>query len=363
MILRKLWERYLFHEILKVFLFFVFSFYLLYALIDYSIHARHFSKIHDLRWIDLLSYYFYLFIKRIDLVLPLALLISTNKVLLHLNQKNEMIALFVSGLKKTALLRPFFIMASFITVSIFLNFEYMIPNSLDYLEDFENQHFKKTISQNYESPSTYVLAMENGGKFIFSKYDTQSKCFKDVFFIQSQDKIWKMKFLKIDTAIPEGHYVEHLVRNENNLLIEEQSYEKHLFPNLNLDFSIKNHTQIPFEHRSISSLYSNILHPTSFYQENISKIQTQFFFKLCMPFISFLVIIACAPFCMTFSRRLPIFMVYAMSMFGIIAFFTVMDAAVILGENHIFPPFLTIAIPFLMCLGGFGLKFINTCSK
>lgn len=363
MILRKLWERYLFHEILKVFLFFIFSFYLLYALIDYSIHAHHFSKILNLNWIDLLTYYFCLLIKRIDLVLPLALLISTNKILLHLNQKNEMIALFVGGLKKTELLRPFFTLASFITLIILLNFEYVTPYSLEYLEQFENQHFKKDIPQDYTTPSTYVLPLENGGKFIFSKYNAQNTCFEDVFYIQSQDDLWKIKFLIIENNKAIGHFVEHLIRDEHLLLVENKSYETYIFSDLIIDLPIRKKTSIPFEHRSISSLYSLIAHSSHLYQENASKIHTQLFFKLCIPFVSFLVIIACAPFCMIFSRKLPIFMIYAMSIFGIIAFFTVIDAAVILGENHIFPPILAISLPFLLCLGSFGLKFINTYSK
>jgi lipopolysaccharide export system permease protein len=363
MILRKLWERYVFYELLKVFLFFVFGFYLLYTLIDYSIHARHFSKIQDLTWVDLITYYFYLFIKRLDLVLPLALLIATNKVLLYLNQKNEMMALLVGGLKKIELLRPFFILASFITVVLFLNFEFTIPSSLNYLENFENKHFKKNISNNFDFPSTYCIPIENGGKLIFSKYLTLTKTFEDVFYIQSQDEIWKIKTLKTSDSYSEGFYVEHLIRDENDLLIKGRSYERLIFPGLIIDLSFRKKAILPFEHRSLSSLYSLMSSLNPLYLENAFRIQTQFFFKLFMRFISFLVIIACAPFCMTFSRRLPIFMIYAMSIFGVVAFFTVMDTAVILGENHLFLPFLAITTPFLLGFGGFGLKFINTYSK
>jgi lipopolysaccharide export system permease protein len=363
MIFRRLWERYIFSELLKMFLFFIFSFYLLYILIDYSIHARHFSKIPDLKWIDIGTYYFYLFIKRLDLVLPLALLIALNKVLLYLNQKNELMALFVGGLKKIQLLRPFFLLAFLITLLTFFNFEWMIPRSLDYLETFENKYFRKNVSQNFSSPSAYCIFLDHGGKIFFRSHHISTHSLEDVFYVESLDSIWKMQSLTLYPDSAKGSYVEHLVRDDQGLLVKDHSYDTHLFSHLIINLSSRKKMEIPFEHRSLFSLYSFMRAKSPLYQENASKIQTHFFFKLVMPFISFLVIIACAPFCMIFSRKLPIFMIYAMSIFGVVAFFTMMDTAVILGENHLLSPLLAITIPFLLCLGGFGLKFINTYSK
>jgi lipopolysaccharide export system permease protein len=269
----------------------------------------------------------------------------------------------MGGLNRRELLRPFFIMAFLITCSLFLNFEYLTPKSLVYLQHFENQYFRRKKPKKYITPSAYALAIDNGGKLLFSTYDAQTNSFHDVYYIKTHDDIWKMKHLYIQEGSSQGHYIDHLVRDENNQLVKENSYTTYFFPELLIDFSFKKKGDLPFEHRSLSSLYSMMQYSTPLYQGHTSKVQTQFFFKMLMPFASFLVVIACAPFCIIFSRKLPIFMIYAMSVFGIITFFTLMDAAVILGEHHLFPPLLTIATPFVLSFAGFGLKFIKTYSQ
>lgn len=54
-------------------------------------------------------YYLFEFIKRADLLIPLAVLITTIKVLFALNIKGELVALRASGLSLKVILRPFFI--------------------------------------------------------------------------------------------------------------------------------------------------------------------------------------------------------------------------------------------------------------
>ena len=55
------------------------------------------------------TYYFFQFIKRADLLLPLALLIATLKVLLAMNARGEQVALESCGLPRKKILRPFFL--------------------------------------------------------------------------------------------------------------------------------------------------------------------------------------------------------------------------------------------------------------
>ncbi|MEI8300115.1 MAG: LptF/LptG family permease [Chlamydiota bacterium] len=359
MICNTVWKRYLFSEILKVITLFTISFYLFYILIDYSLHANHFAKIHTFRYVDIFYYYFYLIIKRLDIVLPLALVIALNKVLLKLNQNNELISLTVAGLNPKRILMPFFIIASVISMLIFLNFECCIPRSLDYLENFENQYFKKKSLKNYAKRSAYSLALPNGNQLIFACYHDKDQIFEDVFYLCDKNEVWKMKTLSLQTNQPEGCFVDHLVKDSKNLLIQKASYEKKVFPNLVVDFSIRKKTTLPFEHQSLSSLYSLIKTNNSLYQTHASKIKTQLYMKLFTPFISFLAILAISPFCMIFSRRLPILLLYGMSIFGLITFFMILDAAVILGENNYFPPLIAVATPFICGLLGFGKNFIK----
>lgn len=358
MIFAKIWERYIFIQLVKIFSLFVLGFFLLYTLMDYSLHASHFSKIADLKFYDFLLYYFYIFIKRLDLVLPLALLIATIKVFLTLNEKNELIALFIGGVKKTSLTKPPFILAILLSALLLINFEKYIPDSLTYLERFENQNFKTNTAQEYSKPSAYAFAVESGGKLFFSKYIEEKKLFEDVYYFLSPREFWKMKSLDISGEIPIGFFVDHLTADKNKLLVKENSFPKKTFPHLTIDFSARKKAALPFEHRSLSSLWLLLRDKSLVYQEHAPKIKTQLFNKIAISFSTFLVILGVIPFCLIFSRRLPIFMIYAISIFGLIAFFTLMDAAVILGENKVFPTYIAI-IPMIFSLVLLGWNFIK----
>src|SRR5579862_8822250 len=98
MMLKWIWERYLFREILKVFFLFLGCFFFLYSILDYSLHMQDFLVDKKIHFSHLLIYYSYQFIKRADMLIPLALLIATLKVLFTINARGELVALQASGI-------------------------------------------------------------------------------------------------------------------------------------------------------------------------------------------------------------------------------------------------------------------------
>src|SRR5581483_5803542 len=116
---------------------------------------------------------------------------------------------------------------------------------------------------------------------------------------------------------------------------------------------------IPIENRSLSELYKlGFKEKSSSYAK--TELRTQFFYKSIMPFLSLIVVFAVSPFCVFYARKIPIFFIYAMALFGYITFFTLMDASVILGENHIVSPFLAVFAPFALCSAASFWKFYRT---
>ena len=123
----RIWEKHFYKEIFKVFFLFLFVFYGLYTLIDYTSHvvvlatsivifvgASFSCTISVNLWC---AQKFYAF----------ALLIATVKVLCQLNQHNELIALLAAGYSKRRLLAPFLYSALLITVLLFLSSEFILP--------------------------------------------------------------------------------------------------------------------------------------------------------------------------------------------------------------------------------------------
>src|ERR1700722_2577297 len=87
---RTIWGRYFLSQMLKCFFLFIFCFYGLYMLIDFSSHATHFHHSHQaILWKEVGLYYLADFSKRVEVLIPFALLISTIKVLTSLNQHHE----------------------------------------------------------------------------------------------------------------------------------------------------------------------------------------------------------------------------------------------------------------------------------
>ncbi|MCK4935100.1 MAG: LptF/LptG family permease, partial [Simkaniaceae bacterium] len=81
MIFSKIWQRYLFLSLLKVFFLILLGFFLLYTLMDYSLHMQEFTNASSASFNKIIVYYGLQFIKRLELLLPLTLLISSIHIL------------------------------------------------------------------------------------------------------------------------------------------------------------------------------------------------------------------------------------------------------------------------------------------
>jgi lipopolysaccharide export system permease protein len=362
MILGMIWERYFFKEIIKVFFLFLFVFYFLYSVMDYSTHMQDFIVDKQIQISDILLYYANQFLKRADLLIPLALLIATIKVLSTLNANRELVALQASGVKLKKLLSPFFLLAGLCASFNYFSAECLLPKSLNYLDQFHYSHFKH-FQEGKRSEPVHVLFLKDNSKLIYQNYDAVKGAFFDAIWLSSSDDIWRIKYLKADPNNPIGQYVDHLKRNSQGFFEKEQSYNSLLFKQIKWERNMPRKGYIPFENRSISELYRLLYHKKTASIYESKEILTRLCFKCVMPLLSFLVLIAITPFCIRYSRHLPIFFIYAFGLFGYISFFTLMDSAVILGENNIFPPLAAILIPFLGCTVGLSWKFAKIGNK
>jgi lipopolysaccharide export system permease protein len=356
MILSKIWERYFFRELLKVFFLFLFGFYFLYAVLDYSAHMQDFIKDRHIQFSDLCLYYLYQFIKRADLLLPLALLVSTIKVLCTFNARSELVAFQTAGLPLKTLLRPFFLLAAVCTLFNYVNFEFLAPKSLTFLDQFHDAHFKHSHRGKRKEPF-HALYLKDGSKLVYQTYDATKDAFFDVLWIRSSDDIWRIKHLKADPNQPLAEHVDHLVRTKDGFFEKAESFDSQLLTQLKWQRDMTRNQFVPFENRSLSALYRLYFRKDSTSSYDGAQILTHFNFKLAMPLLSLLVVVACAPFCVRYSRKTSVFFIYALALFGFLAFFTLMDAAVILGENHVTSPLIAIFAPFALCSGAFIWKF------
>ncbi len=358
MIGKYLWERYLIKETLKTFFLFLFSFYFLYLLIDYSMHLQQIMKSEKLKIKELMLYYFMLFSKRLTLLLPLALLISSLKVLTSMNRKNELLALESGGIGIKSLMRPFFFIALLCVGINYFNSEMLSSRSLIFINLFEKKFFKSKKKPYNNKESMHILVLEDGSRLIYQDYDQENRLLLDLFYVLSTDEIYTMKTLSLKEGLCIGNKVDRLNRNENGFIEKKDSFDTFLFSSLTIDPTFKDTLERPLENRSIQDLISLLRKK----RKPTSAIQSHLLFKLLMPLLPLFVMIGIIPYTIVFKLSSSPFILFAIAIFGYIAFFSVLKACLILSQAQVVSPFWAFLTPTFLFLFFFGRKFLNTKS-
>lgn len=357
--LTKIWERHFVKEIAKVFFLFLFCFYGLYVLIDYASHTsalpHHQTQI---RFQELGRYYLYIFASRAEILIPFALLIAVIKTLCRLNASHELVALMAGGIRLHLLLRPFLLIGLFFTCLLFLNEQFLKPTALKKLRRIEDAT-KHQNSRNKLSLAVRHVILEDGTLLLFQSYDTAKEQFFDAYWVQSIDSIYRMKYLSPYTAIPIGYFVDHLIRLPSGELGYKESFPEKVLTGLHFNNESLKSTLLEPDALSITELWNQLPVNSNDLNEKESKILTAFFWKLAIPWLCLLAIIAPAPFCVSFSRLLPVFFIYVCCVFGLIAFYLFMDAAQVIAKRQALDPALAIGMPFVCVMALFGARYIQ----
>lgn len=347
----KIWQRYFLKQWFTMFFLFMFCFYGLYILIDYASHTGTFHhQSIKLTWSALAYYYGAEFVKRLDILLPFGLLIATVKTLCMLNVRHELVALLASGISLQRLLRPFFMVGLLAVAVVYLNSQFLLPFALGELKRFNTkQALKHSASSRY--PEVHQLTLEDGTSLLFHHYDGDTKQFFDAYWIRSVDEIYRMKILDPHSKYPTGQHVDFIKRNSDGQLRVAESFASKDLDTMRFSKQGLTETITPPEELSISELWKKL--PSSY--DNLTEKESQkltiFFRKLIMPWLCLLAVIGPASLCVRFTRRLPVFFIYAGSIFSLVAVYLVMNAATVLGERQVLEPVVAMWPPFILFAG------------
>ena len=350
----KIWQRYLIREIVSFFFLFLGCFYSIYALIDYSLHIQNFMQDTSITFSRIFLYYLFEFIKRADLLIPLAVLVTTIKVLFALNMRGELVALRASGLSLKVILRPFFYLSIALALFHYISNEWILPSSLTFVDQFQEQYWKSSSKDSH----LYTLSLSDQSKLIYQAKDPGKQVLTDVFWVRSADEIWHMKSLCYDLKQPTGFFVDQLKRNSKGHFEKVESFEKYPLDVFFKGFLENYKIPVSLENQKISTLFKDLV------QNRLSPYEyptalSYFLLKITTPLLSLLVVLAIAPFCISHRRCFPVFLTYALALFGFISFFTLLDAAVILSENETISAFYAILFPFCVCFSLFSYRYLK----
>jgi lipopolysaccharide export system permease protein len=355
----KIWERYFLREVLKSFFFFILIFYGLYVLIDYSSHSSSFQYSHSrFKLYEIAVYYLFQFVERMEVLIPFGLLIATIRTLTNLNIHNELVALMASGVKIRTLLRPFILVGLAMVMLMYINTQFWMPYASQRMNHIEQKH-RSQKNKTTQTLAVQNLALKDQTSVIFQNYDSIEKKLIDAFWIRDIDDIYRIKYLYPYHEIPTGHFVEHLQRGPGGQLTIVETSDVKQFPEMHFHKRDLFQGMIAPEDESLTDLWKKLPQNLSITSEKESETLSVFYHKLIMPWLCLLAVIGPAPFCVRYNRNMPLFFIYALSIFGLVAVYLVLDSTQILGKRQILEPWLAILIPFFVCSAGASYKYVR----
>ena len=344
----QLWQKHFILKLLKTFLLFFSFLFAIYVIVDLSAHGvRFFSKATLL---EIALFYLHSLSSLLDLFLTLTFLLAVLRVLIDLNSHGELVALQMAGISKKRLLFPFFAFAFFLASASYANGEWIAPRAGQFSSGFKTAYKAKKRAK---PAKLHTISLEDKTELIAREIDLNERALFDVYWIRSQDDIWHMKSLNLDTL--EGKFVNHLVRTKVNLFGKSESFEALRFTDLPWKEESLFDRFIPYENRPISTLIKQALSRRG----DARIVFSHLYHKLLSPLIPFLVLIALAPIAMHYSRNKPIFLITALSIFALIAFKTIIDGMLILGENLVLPSYIALFSPVIAVLSVTAPSFMR----
>lgn len=338
----KIWQRTLFFQLLKTFLFILLCILLGYSILDLSVNGVRFFSKGSTTFFDTIRYYLRQYSMHLQLFFPLSFLLASMKVLVDLNSHRELVALQMAGLSKKKLLAPFFLFASFLSLFSYVNTQWFAPAAQEEVYAFRDAHPKGKKKSKKEK--VYTLALDDDTELVYQSFDSAKQELFDVFWIVSPDNIWHMKYLKIDPMPPTGRFVDHLTRNAEKQFEKKESFETKAFPKLPWKEDTALQKFIPYGNRSLSDLIIQACSDSADRQSVFSHLH----YKIALPLVPFLILISIGPISMRFARHRPTFLIAASSIFGFLSLMIILDGMLILGENQVLPAYIVIWTPMLI---------------
>lgn len=353
------WERYFYRELAKSTGLFLFIFYGLYVLIDYSSHLSGMHYHHSkLKIGELLIHYGCEFSARADILLPFGLLIGTIKTLTKLNAQSELVSLLAGGHSLRRLLLPYVATALFGVVLLYANNEFILPKALHRLNRLDEKYADQRHRSKEELRALH-LQLEDGSLLIYVTFNPISKNFHEAYWLASPEELWRMDELDPFATPPLGRLVDHFNRQESELTYQA-SYEEKTFPKMHFDHENLRASLTTPDQFSLSELLAEAPQEKAGNKsEKGARLLTALNRKLALPWLALLAVIGPAPFCLRFSRHSHTFSIFAGGIFGLVAIYLILDAATVLGERQVVAPGIAIFAPMGFFISLFLYRFIR----
>jgi LPS export ABC transporter permease LptF/LPS export ABC transporter permease LptG len=171
-------DRYVLSEFLKVLAIVLLSTAVLFIVVDYTEKVDDISE-NRIPWEIVASYYRYLSIQVLDLILPLSVLVTTLITFGLFARNNEVTAMKAHGISLYRVTLPIILVASLISGLSYLLQDFVLPHSNERLHELENRIKGRERAGAFGEHRQWVFG---GGRYLFNflEFDRRSAALKGV---------------------------------------------------------------------------------------------------------------------------------------------------------------------------------------
>lgn len=288
-----------------------------------------------------------LVLSKSDFFITFSFLLAAIHTLQSLKQHGELTALQVSGISKIGLILPFFTLTLFLALFSFWNIEFGIQTARGWKA--KSSHKKKTthispIEVKYLSDHSRLIYQEDGSKIF------------DLYWIISDKEIWHCKEVFQENNQLVGHFVDILKQNSLSRFEKSDS-----FLSYNLPFQLDDCTErfILPEKSPLSKVYGTLTNESLMISADRAKFLTAFIYKIIYPWFPLIFMTAILAFLLP-SRAKTSYFSFLIGIFCYLLFYSMMKTFMILGENYLISPWITV---FLVPIGMQGALTYKLCKN
>ncbi len=348
-------HRYFLFELVKIFLLILSCLFGLYVIIDYTSRASSLG----LSFSDLSHYYAYIFINRLEVLVPFALLLAGIKTVCQSNLRQELVAMRASGHAMSRLLIPLVWVGLLGTTFIYVNTQWLLPHSLQSINRIEDKYAAGESRGSKQMVHSYPL--NDGSRLLYVAFDHSRERFVQSYWVRSFDDIYRIRYLTPEPSPPKGLHVERLQRNKDGLMLPTETLAEVSFPDMHFNIEdLAEALTLPAE-RSLTQLWQRLPNADDAVSYDRAQIEAAFYKKLVMPWLCFIALLIPAPFCVAHRRPLRVFFIFAVSIFGLFSLFVWLSVGNTLVQSQLAEPLYILVGPIvaMVCASVIGYKRLS----
>jgi lipopolysaccharide export LptBFGC system permease protein LptF len=343
-------QRHLFMRLLKSFVFFVALLFTTYIILDFCTKVADFSDSSSINYLFMLRFYGSELAKKAHLFIPICFSLACLLQFIKLSKTKEIVALLCSGLTYQKILAPFWVMGCILSIVLFLNRQYIIPPSRNFLESYRNDHVRTLKKVKNEEDQLFTLVLKDESKLIYQSYNPIKKRYFDLFWILSPQRILRIKYIDHTELGYKAQFIDELTRNQSGTLQKKHSFKeltlsKEWLQGAHFDKSL------PIQTQKLDQLIHGLKNKEYLYSRD--EIYTELLLVLIMNLAPLWLIAMQSPMLCQYSRQTSILFYVATQLLFFFCSSTILDGLGIISQRSIVSPWILIFIPTTI-----GLFFI-----